>query len=121
MNPISEELERHRIAGTFRSLRESRGLKDFSSNDYLGLSVSPNVRAKLLQALENDCPLGATGSRLLTGQTEIHERVEEFLQSTFDVPSALLFSSGFMANLGVIAAFSALDTHFFSDEQNHAS
>lgn len=121
MSSVNAALEFYKSGGTFRTLQVARDLIDFSSNDYLGLSYASAIRTKLRLALRNGCPLGATGSRLLSGQTEIHERVENFLQSTFQIPSALLFSSGFMANLGVIAAFSSVDAHFFSDEENHAS
>jgi 8-amino-7-oxononanoate synthase len=121
MKSLNLALEFYKSDGTYRTLHATHGLSDFSSNDYLGLSFSPKVRAKLRRALANGCPLGASGSRLLSGQTEFHERVESFLQSAFHAPSALIFSSGFMANLGVISAFSTINAHFFSDEENHAS
>lgn len=121
MNVVVEALESHRKLGTYRFLHSNSARIDFSSNDYLGLSRCPRIKAKLISELEAGCPLGATGSRLLSGQTPYHERVECFLAEAFVVPSALLFSSGFMANLGVLSAFGGLGADFFSDEFNHAS
>lgn len=121
MNHVAEALSAFKDHGVYRSLQSTSSLIDFSSNDYLGLSACQKIRANLIRELQANCPLGATGSRLLSGQTEYHERVECFLAQEFRVSSALLFSSGFMANLGVLSAFSSIGAHFFSDELNHAS
>lgn len=121
MNTLIAAIESHHALGTYRSLSPSGSTLDFASNDYLGLSQSKKIAKKLVEALAAGCPLGATGSRLLSGQTKYHEQVETFLAQTFGVSSALLFSSGFMANLGVLAVLASLDAEFFSDELNHAS
>jgi len=121
MSAIVEALASYEKQGTFRSLRSQGGLIDFASNDYLGLSKCSRIRESLIRELESGCPLGSTGSRLLGGQTKFHERVEKFLTETFQFSSALLFSSGFMANMGVFSAFGKIGAHFFSDEHNHAS
>jgi 8-amino-7-oxononanoate synthase len=121
LNALEEALDLHRAQGTFRSLTQASSGLDFSSNDYLGLSRCPKIRRALIRELEEGCPLGATGSRLLSGHRAQHERVEAFLASTYGSGSALLFSSGFLANLGVLKALDSLGTEFFSDEKNHAS
>jgi 8-amino-7-oxononanoate synthase len=121
MNPLLSIIGEHKSVGTYRQLAVSGSRLDFSSNDYLGLSVCPNIRARLVAELTSGCPLGATGSRLLSGNTIYHERVEAFLARTFGFASALLFSSGYMANLGVLYTLSSLGAEFFSDELNHAS
>jgi len=118
---ISDVLKQHKENGTYRFLKKAESPIDFSSNDYLGLARSEPIRARLIRDLTNGCPLGATGSRLLSGQSEYHEQVEAFLAETFRVESALIFSSGYLANLGVLCAFGSLGTHFFCDELNHAS
>lgn len=119
MSFIASALKAHRAQGLYRELNIQRGLVDFSSNDYLSLAGDEFVRRSLIEELARGCPLGATGSPLVSGYTDDHERVESFLARTFQVPSALLFSSGFMANLGVMRAFS--NCEFYSDELNHAS
>jgi 8-amino-7-oxononanoate synthase len=123
---IDEALRDDRDRGTYRELERSRDdghvpTRDFASNDYLGLTRCRRIREQLVAALETGCPLGSTGSRLLTGQTPYHERVENFLTRAFDVESALLFSSGYLANLGVMTALASLGACFFSDSANHAS
>jgi 8-amino-7-oxononanoate synthase len=109
------------MQGTLRKLSPPHSNIDFSSNDYLGLSMCPNIRARLSAEIALGCPLGSTGSRLLSGNTIYHERVETFLARTFKFESALLFSSGFLANLGVLSTLGNLGAEFFSDELNHAS
>lgn len=104
-----------------RSLTLNRGLVDFSSNDYLGLSQHPIVRNALVDALKRNVPLGATGSRLLSGNLHVHEEIEAFLAERFRSESALLFSSGYLANMAVLSAFGTDSTEYFSDELNHAS
>lgn len=118
---IEQALRSHLETGTYRTLRASKDLVDFSSNDYLGLSDCGRIRRSLIEDLESGCRLGATGSRLLSGQSECHERVEAFLARTYEAPSALLFGSGYMANLAILTSFGTLGAEFFSDELNHAS
>ena len=116
-----EVLDRIREKGLYREARvEPEGI-DFSSNDYLGLSRSPRIRERLIEALTRGCPLGATGSRLLSGTTDVHEEVESAIANRFEAPSALLFGSGYLANLAVMGALGAGEAEFFSDSLNHAS
>ncbi len=122
MNVVATSLAELKSRGTYRNLQATRqGVIDFSSNDYLGLSQCTLIKQKLVAALNSECPLGATGSRLLSGHSKWHERVESFLARAYCVESALLFSSGFLANMGTMYAFGVLNAHFFSDEAIHAS
>jgi 8-amino-7-oxononanoate synthase len=121
MQFVVESLEQLRCEGRFRSLSLNRELIDFSSNDYLGLSQHPQIKNALLEAIQKDIPLGATGSRLLSGNLDMHADVEEFLAKAFNSESALLFSSGYLANLATLSAFGTDQTEYFSDELNHAS
>ena len=117
-------------------LRDANGraLIDVSSNDYLGLSQHPLVKARAAEWAERH-GAGAPASRLVTGTREITLAVEEKLAAFKRCEAALLFSSGFQANATVIPALARLgakvpggtqsagagDTAIFSDELNHAS
>ena len=90
------------------------------SNNYLGLTHHPHV----LEAAERALHLygsGCTGSRFLNGTLDLHEQLEERLAKFTNQESALVFSTGFQTNLGVIAALVGRDDHLYSDKLNHAS
>jgi 8-amino-7-oxononanoate synthase len=95
---------------------------DLASNDYLGLARDPEVIAAAAAAAR-EWGAGSTGSRLVTGTTELHARLEEELAAYCGAAAGLVFSSGYLANLGVITALSAAlgDTLVVSDAANHAS
>jgi 8-amino-7-oxononanoate synthase len=100
-----------------------RSLIDTSSNDYLGLSQHPLVKARAAEWAARH-GAGAPASRLVTGTREITLAVEEKLAAFKGCEAALLFSSGFQANATVIPALGKLgagDTAIFSDALNHAS
>ena len=102
-----------------RKLKLNSGL-DFSSNDYLSLSQHPEIKKSLIQALKNNIPLSASASRLITGNTKWHEETELLFQKLVDRDSALFFSSGYLANIGLISTLGK-EAILFSDELNHAS
>jgi 8-amino-7-oxononanoate synthase len=90
------------------------------SNNYLGLTHHP----KVLEAAERALRLygsGCTGSRFLNGTLDLHERLEERLARFVNQEAALVFSTGFQANLGVISGLVGREDHLFSDKLNHAS
>src|ERR1700758_1549487 len=101
--PWLDQVERQRKqAGLRRSLRPRPAVAtelDLASNDYLGLSQHPDVIYGGGQALRT-WGRGATGSRLVTGDTELHQELELSLAEFLGVPTALVFSSGYTANLG---------------------
>ena len=104
-----------------RQLKLLHGLWDFTSNDYLSLSQEVKIRQALLKELKKkDLPLGAGASRLLSGHTKWHKETEQVFQKWVGRESALFFSSGYLANLGLLSALGS-DSMFFSDELNHAS
>jgi 8-amino-7-oxononanoate synthase len=114
------EIERQDLG---RSLRQPGG-RDFCSNDYLGLARDAALRRTLLDrlaALPADEPLGAPASRLLRGHTALHERVERRLAAFKGTEAALLFPSGYQANLGLLTAIVGPADRVISDAQNHAS
>ena len=99
---------------------DGRDLLAFASNDYLGLASHPDIAAAAHAALE-ECGTGAGASHLLTGHHSLHHRAEEELAAFVGMPRALLFSTGYMANLGVIPALLGRDAAVFADKLNHAS
>lgn len=110
-------------AGLRRSLTARRpgesGL-DLASNDYLGLSRHPRVLDAAAEALRV-WGAGATGSRLVTGTTELHERFERNVAAFVGAEAALCFSSGYLANLGVVTALAGRGALVVSDGGSHAS
>ncbi len=125
--PLAEELAGRlaaaAAAGLGRSLRAGSGI-DFCSNDYLGLSRDPELRAALLArlaALPPGAPLGAPASRLLRGHTECHAALERRLAIFKGTEAALLFPSGYQANVGLLTALLGPRDRALSDALNHAS
>ncbi|MEO3810889.1 8-amino-7-oxononanoate synthase [Sphaerisporangium sp. B11E5] len=95
------------------------GLIDLASNDYLGLSRDARLIAAAVRATER-WGTGSTGSRLVTGTTGVHAELEERLAAFAGAPRALVFSSGYMANLAAVATLGAGGL-VVSDAGNHAS
>lgn len=93
---------------------------DLASNDYLGLSGHPDVVEGGIRALRT-WGAGSTGSRLVTGNTELHEEFERTLAGFLGAENALLFSSGYTANLGAVSALSGPGSLVVSDAAVHAS
>ncbi len=90
------------------------------SNNYLGLTHHPKVIEAAKAALHR-YGSGCTGSRFLNGTLDLHELLEDRLAKFMSQESALVFSTGFQANLGAISALVGRDDHLFSDKLNHAS
>jgi 8-amino-7-oxononanoate synthase len=115
--------QQRRRAGLRRSLRPRPPVGaelDLASNDYLGLSQHPDVIDGGVQALRT-WGAGATGSRLVTGNTELHEGFETALAEFVGAESALVFSSGYTANLGAVVGLSGPGSLLVSDAHTHAS
>lgn len=119
-----EAVERQRReAGLRRSLRPRPAVAtelDLASNDYLGLSQHPDVIEGGVAALRM-WGAGATGSRLVTGDTELHQQFEDELAEYVGAASGLLFSSGYAANLGAVVGLSGRGSLLVSDALSHAS
>jgi 8-amino-7-oxononanoate synthase len=126
LSPLAwlDEVEQHRrAAGLRRSLRTRPAVGadlDLASNDYLGLSQHPAVIDGGVEALRT-WGAGSTGSRLVTGNTELHEHFERALADFVGAESALVFSSGYTANLGAVVALSGAGSLLVSDALTHAS
>jgi 8-amino-7-oxononanoate synthase len=110
-------------AGLTRRLRPrgpADAVTDLAGNDYLGLSRHPAVLAAAEKAL-TAYGLGATGSRLVRGSTDQHDELETVLAQWLGVPRALVFSSGYLANLAAVRALVRPRTLLVADAHNHAS
>ncbi|MGW1318150.1 8-amino-7-oxononanoate synthase [Streptomyces sp. NPDC002426] len=120
---IDDEARRRADAGLVRTLRPRPAgteLLDLASNDYLGLSRNPEVTAAAAEAART-WGAGSTGSRLVTGSTALHAELERELAAFCGFEAALVFSSGYAANLAALTALTAHDSLIVSDAGNHAS
>jgi len=132
MSDVAERLEELRASGLHRRLRLIEGAQGprvqldgepvllLCSNNYLGLADHPRVREAAAEAALA-WGAGAGGSRLISGNMGPHRRLEERLAAFKGYEVALLFGSGYLANIGAISALAGRDTIVFSDELNHAS
>ncbi|TQM14045.1 8-amino-7-oxononanoate synthase [Pseudonocardia kunmingensis] len=120
---LAPHAARRRAAGLRRELRPRAAdepLLDLAGNDYLGLATDPRVIDGAVRAART-WGAGATGSRLVTGTTALHAELEAELAAFTGAEAALVFSSGYAANLGVLTALSGPDALIVSDAANHAS
>ena len=90
------------------------------SNSYLGLTTHPEVKKACIEAVEN-YGTGCAGSRFLNGTLDIHRELEQALAEHVGKESALLFSTGFQTNLGIISALVGKGEYVITDKFNHAS
>lgn len=124
---IKSELEQLQQQAAYRQLhttkllkhgwveREGKRLLNLASNDYLGLS-----QESLLEMALNDCS-GAAASRLVVGSDPVYERFEAAFAAYKQTEACLIFSNGYMANIGIITALVGRNDIIFSDRLNHAS
>ncbi|GED21819.1 8-amino-7-oxononanoate synthase [Halomonas halmophila] len=120
---LSQAAAQRRAADGWRqriSLGPSAQLIDFAGNDYLGLAADPRL-AEAQAAGAKRLGAGARASHLVSGHLDVHQRLEERLAELTGRPRALLFSTGYMANLGVLQALCDRHTRVFQDRLNHAS
>ncbi|KAI4629521.1 uncharacterized protein J4E87_003785 [Alternaria ethzedia] len=122
-NKLQELLDRRRTNATLRNLTlPLQNQTDFSSNDFLSLSTSPQLRSEYLQELQRiDLPLGSGGSRLLDGNSTYAEQLEQEIANFHGAASGLLFNSGFDANAGFFASVPQPGDVIVYDELVHAS
>lgn len=103
-----------------RNLEPPRGL-DLNSNDYLGLSTDPRMKHAILQSVNSAQRIASTGSRLLSGHDEAWDLLERDFARWVGAESALYFTSGYAANVGLLSAVLRPEDVVFSDSANHAS
>lgn len=129
---ITEELERIRASGLKRAMKAVEGPQGptvtvdgnecvlLCSNDYLGLANHPEVKEAAKKAIDR-WGFGAGASRLVSGNMAPHAALEERIRRFKGTEAALLFNSGYQANIGLLSALSDRATDIFSDRLNHAS
>ena len=132
MKSLQDELDTRAAKGLLRhryELQSAQGTRvkvngkptlSFSSNDYLGLAYHPQLLAAL-QAGTQQYGLGAGASHLVSGHFSAHDELEQALAAFVGKPAALLFSSGYLANLGAVQALVGRSDRVFADKLNHAS
>ncbi len=120
---LNKLLEQRKADDSLRSLTSSGELIDFSSNDYLGFARNPDLfhgSSRLLESLEIE-ENGATASRLLSGNHHLYQELEARLCKFYKSNSALVFNSGYDANIGFFSSVPQRNDLIFYDELIHAS
>lgn len=132
MKDLAAELAAREAAGLYRRRRtiegpqgpmllcDGRELLSFCSNDYLGLANHPEILAALKRGADK-YGVGSGAAHLVNGHSRAHHQLEEELAAFTGRPRALLFSTGYMANLGVVNALAGPGDAVFEDRLNHAS
>lgn len=118
---LKERLEKQKHRHLLRSLQTTSHLKDFTSNDYLGFARSSELHRMCLSAFSSLSSLGSTGSRLLTGHSTLAHEAEQHISAYHNMESALIFNSGYTANLGLISALASHQDRVIHDLYIHAS
>ena len=129
---LQNELQDLETSGIYRSLRtvdspqgreivlEGKRVLNFCSNDYLGLANNERIKTAVIEAVQ-EYGFGSGASRLVCGNMGPHEKLEVELAKFKGTESALVYSSGYMANTGVIPALMDRHSIVLSDKLNHAS
>jgi len=129
---LTDNLTERKAAGRYRRQRTRLGEQgvnvvvdgqkrlSFCSNDYLGLASHPALKKAFINAVEQE-GVGAGAAHLLTGHSQYHQALEEALSEFTGQQRALLFSSGYQANMGVIDGLMTRDDVVIQDKLNHAS
>ena len=133
MDAFKQQLEQLSAQNQYRSIpdlvhqgryimRENCKMLNMSSNDYLGLASNENLRQSFLQQYADNFPsFTSSSSRLLTGNFPVYTDLEQFIAQRFQRESALLFNSGYHANLGILPALTTTKSLILADKLVHAS
>ncbi|MDO9365134.1 MAG: 8-amino-7-oxononanoate synthase [Methylotenera sp.] len=131
LKSLQKELEQRQADGLLRQRRlldspqaehivaNNKPYLSFCSNDYLGLANHPSLIAAMQQAAGN-AGVGSGASGLVTGHHRYHDDLEKQLARFVNLPAALLFSTGYMANIGTLGALAGRGDAIFADKLNHA-
>ncbi|PPC94471.1 MAG: 8-amino-7-oxononanoate synthase [Methylotenera sp.] len=131
LTTLHKELEKRAAEGLLRQRRlldspqaehivaNDQHFLSFCSNDYLGLANRPELIAAMQKAA-GESGVGSGASNLITGHHRYHDELEKQLAKFVELPAALLFSTGYMANIGVIGALMDRHDAIFADKLNHA-
>ena len=131
LTALQKELDQRKVDGLMRQRRlldspqaehiiaNDKPYLSFCSNDYLGLANHPAL-IKTMQQAAGDSGVGSGASNLITGHHRYHDSLEKQLAKFVKLPAALLFSTGYMANIGVLGALVGRGDAIFADKLNHA-
>ncbi len=131
LNALQKELNQRKTDGLMRQRRlldspqaehiiaNNKKYLSFCSNDYLGLANHPALIAAM-QAAAGDSGVGSGASNLITGHHRYHDALEKKLAKFVNMPAALVFSTGYMANIGVVSSLVGRGDAVFCDKLNHA-
>jgi 8-amino-7-oxononanoate synthase len=120
LNELEQDLAKLRAGDQLRSLAQVAGV-NLCSNDYLGLAEDARLKEAVLEAVAASARLGGTGSRLLSGHDSLWNELEQEFAAFAGTEAALYFSSGYAANVGLLASVVGKNDLVFSDALNHAS
>ncbi len=132
MFQVDQQLSEIHKQGLFRKRRPFSGAQgavlslsgsdylNFSSNDYLGLANDPHLKQCMIEAVQK-YGIGAGASQLVAGYCEAHQQLEERLVDFFNRDAAIIFSSGYLANLAIASSLVDKHTVVIQDKLNHAS
>ena len=120
---VAAKLAQRKEDSTFRSLKTVEGQVDFTSNDYLGFAHSQELKRRIAEAEKefSELGVGSTGSRLLSGNSKLAEDVERQVAAFHSAETALLFNSGYDANVGLYSSLGRVAKYIVYDELIHAS
>ncbi|REC61671.1 pyridoxal phosphate-dependent aminotransferase family protein [Chryseobacterium pennae] len=123
INRFEETLYKRKQEGILRTLKPKAEGIDFYSNDYLGLAQSKDLQRIMLEKIHESPQLlsGSTGSRLISGNSRVAESAEIFIAEKHRFRAALLFASGYTANLALFSTLPARHDTIIVDEQIHRS
>lgn len=123
LQKLASKLQDRKESNSLRTLKNTEGLVDFFSNDYLGLAHNEELISQIDDAFEtlNPKSIGSTGSRLLSGNSTLAEDVEMWLAHYLKADSGLLFNSGYNANIAVLQSIPQRGDTILYDELIHAS
>lgn len=116
---LTTALKKRKDNKNYRQLTLQGDLIDFTSNDYLGLARTEEL-GKLISEANEGLHNGSTGSRLLSGNSDIAEKTEKYLAHLFDAQDTLVFNSGYMANLALFSTLPQRGDTVIYDELSHA-
>lgn len=121
-NSLQQILDQRKDESLFRFLQLNNGLIDFCSNDYISFARSTKMQEQTKQIVDTmQCFSGSTGSRSISGNTAYAEELEQFLASFHNSEAALLFNSGYDANVGLFSCIAKKADTIICDELIHAS
>ncbi|WP_196895929.1 aminotransferase class I/II-fold pyridoxal phosphate-dependent enzyme [Aureivirga marina] len=119
---LTDKLENRKENNAFRTLSTSSFCIDFSSNDYIGFSKNKRISERVLEKVHCFQNInGSTGSRLISGNSSLHQELEQYLATFHQTESALLFNSGYDANVGFFSSIPQRGDTILYDELVHAS